>query len=101
MEGVWACLRWRNTGAPGHARGASGVPGGMYEMGRIYQQGTGVRQGYRQARTWYERAAKKGLPDAMNRLGDLYQNGWGVKRDPARAAYWYGRARQAAPASAS
>ncbi len=72
-----------------------GLPRGMFELGRAYQEGIGVRKDYAAAKTQYERAAAAGSADAKNNLGVLYQNGWGVPPNRERALQLYREAAQA------
>ncbi len=61
-------------------------------LGEIYAEGKQVRQDYREAIKWYQKAADKGLAKAEYNLGVLYEIGQGVTRDEAEAARWYGKA---------
>ncbi|HZR18146.1 MAG TPA: tetratricopeptide repeat protein [Verrucomicrobiae bacterium] len=61
-------------------------------LGSAYALGNGVKQDYRQAATWYQRAAAQGSTVAQNALGELSEAGQGVPQDNAQAANWYRRA---------
>ncbi len=54
-----------------------------------YLAGRGVRQDFKLAAYWYEKAAGAGDPRAELQIGYFYESGIGVPRDPARAAHWY------------
>jgi TPR repeat protein len=48
--------------------------------------------GYKEAMTWYRKAADQGDPDAMTRMAYLYAKGLGVKRDKNDAMQLYQKA---------
>jgi hypothetical protein len=54
--------------------------------------GWGVRQDYREAMTWYRKAADRGYATAQSNIGWLYHNGWGVKQDYGEAMTCYRKA---------
>ena len=58
-------------------------------MGVLYANGTGVKQDYSVAATWYSRAADQGNAIAQRNLALLYECGVGVKQDDAEALRWY------------
>ena len=62
---------------------------GQYFIGRMYNNGEGVAQDYKEAEKWYRAAAKQGLADAQNNLGLMYDNGRGVLQDYILAHIWY------------
>ena len=64
----------------------------QFWLGRLYQQGQGVKQDYQEAVKWYRKAADQGNSYAQNNLGRLYQQGRGVKQDYQEAAKWYRKA---------
>jgi TPR repeat protein len=45
----------------------------MTNLGWLYQEGEGVKQDYRQAKNWWEKAAALGQATAMNNLAWLYE----------------------------
>jgi TPR repeat protein len=57
-----------------------------------YESGRGVHRDYKQAHTWYRKAADQNLSGAEKEVGYFYQSGLGVKRDYAQALTWYRRA---------
>ena len=61
----------------------------QYNLGLIYDTGTGVLQDYKTAAKWYEFSAKQGNPDAQSNLGVMYDNGYGVLQDYVRAHMWF------------
>jgi len=71
---------------------ANGDPSAEFEVAARFAEGKGVQQDFKQAVSWYNRAATKGFAAAQYRLGTLYERGLGVKADPARAKVWYQRA---------
>ena len=53
----------------------------QFALGRMYYDGTGVRQSDKNAAQWYERAAEQSHPVAQNNLGLMYFEGRGVGQD--------------------
>ena len=66
--------------------------GAQLAIGRMYERGIGVPQGYAKAVEWYRRAAEQGLARAQYNLGRMYDYGRGVTQDYAKAVKWYRRA---------
>jgi hypothetical protein len=64
-------------------------PPTTYNLGRLYEQGSGVPRDSGLARLWYEKAAVLGDPEAMLSLGVLYENGRGVPTDYEQARQFY------------
>ena len=58
----------------------------------LYEDGRGVKQDYKQAAHWYNKAAEAGFTEAQNNLGVLYVMGNGVKKDPKRAKQLFSNA---------
>jgi uncharacterized protein len=71
------------------ASAEKGNPVAQNNVGAKFATGDGVAQDYRQAATWYEKAASAGYAVAQHNLGGLYEHGLGVDKDPAAAAVWY------------
>lgn len=71
------------------AQAAAGDGVAMTTLGKMYEEGTGVRMDYEQARRWYEKAASAGDGDGMSRLGLMYGKGRGVRQDMVEAFRWY------------
>lgn len=61
-------------------------------LGVMYCNGEGVRQDYKRARSWFEKAAAQGYAKAQVNLGVMYAKGQGVRQDYARARSWYEKA---------
>jgi Sel1 repeat len=61
----------------------------QYNLGRIYQQGIGVKQNNTEAADWYRRAAEQGHSEAQNSLGLLLV---ADQRDYPGAAQWFAMA---------
>ncbi|KAK8892521.1 hypothetical protein M9Y10_029754 [Tritrichomonas musculus] len=57
-----------------------------FNLGRLYEQGEGVKQDYSIAIEYYEKAAKLNNSASFNQLGYIYSNGLGVKQDYSKAA---------------
>jgi localization factor PodJL len=70
-----------------------GDPGAEFEVAARLAEGKGVKQDFKLAMTWFQRAANHGLAPAQYRLGTLYERGLsGTKPDLQRARIWYKRA---------
>jgi TPR repeat protein len=61
----------------------------QFDLGLLYQTGTGVAQDFTEAMTWYKKAAEQGLADAQLNIGYLYDKGNGVTQNAATATQWY------------
>ena len=64
----------------------------MYNEGKKYYYGNGVTQDYKQAVSWYQKAAENGNVSAMINLGYCYKKGKGVFQDYEHAVSWYRKA---------
>ena len=64
----------------------------QYNLGLMYDNGTGVAQDYKEAVRLYGLAAAQGLAKAQSNLGVMYANGQGVAQDYKEAARLYGLA---------
>ncbi|MBI1215799.1 MAG: hypothetical protein GC185_08275 [Alphaproteobacteria bacterium] len=69
----------------------NGDPAAQVVLGLRYQSGKGVKQDYRQAREWYEKAASREYVPAYNYLGIIYMWGLGEKRDASLAANYFSK----------
>jgi hypothetical protein len=69
----------------------------QFNLGKMCEEGRGVKQDYAQAAHWYRKAAEQGHSDAQYNLGVLYDNGQGVPQDGLQAALWYRKAREDGP----
>lgn len=69
--------------------------GGDYYLGK-----NGKPQDYRQAVSWYRKAAAQNNADAQNNLGYCFQWGHGEQQDHAEAVRWYRRAAERGHAGA-
>jgi uncharacterized protein len=70
----------------------AGFADGQYELGQMYEIGTGVPLDYEKSFYWYSKAAAQGLALAQNRLGAAYAEGKGVTLDDRRAFEWFSKA---------
>ena len=61
----------------------------QYNLGVMYDQGTGVSQDYKKAAEWYQKAAESGDADAQNALGAMYANGEGIPQDYVMAHMYF------------
>ena len=64
----------------------------QYELGRLFFEGRGVPQDYRESLHWYRAAADQAYAPAQSSLGFMYEQGLGVPRDYAEALQWYHKA---------
>jgi TPR repeat protein len=78
----------------------SGDANAQFNVGAMYENGSGVRQDYAEAARWYRKAAELGDARAQYNLGIMNQNGWGVPQDYAEAVKWYRKAAKQGVASA-
>jgi hypothetical protein len=67
----------------------AGNANAQFNIGSMYENGSGVKQDYAEAAKWYRKAAKRGDVSAQDNLGIMTQNGWGVPQDHAEAVKWY------------
>lgn len=70
----------------------SGTAWAQADMGSYYEDGIIMDVNYREAATWYLRAAEQGYAGAQTNLGVMYANGQGVEPDMKRAIEWFKRA---------
>jgi uncharacterized protein len=60
-----------------------------HKIGRIYEDGLGVPQNYKEAMKWYRLVAEQGYGDAQQDVGRMYVDGVGVKQDLKEGVKWY------------
>ena len=72
----------------------------QFNLGKMYEQGQGVKQDYTQAADWYRKAAEQGHAVAQFNLGSIYGFGFGVKQDDAQELFWYRKAAEQGDADA-
>ncbi len=65
-----------------------GNPHAQYNIGVMYDLGTGVEQDRAKAVIWYRKAANQGHDKAQFNLGALYANGEGVSQELVLAYKW-------------
>ena len=81
-----AAARWfRLAAEQGHLAG-------LYWLGLMYEEGTGVPQDTREAMRWFRLAAEQGYSEAQQAIGIRYEQGRGVPKDVAEAIRWFRRA---------
>ncbi|MEM7209485.1 MAG: SH3 domain-containing protein [Pseudomonadota bacterium] len=61
----------------------------QYNLGAMYDTGSGVEEDNETAVRWYAAAAEQGLSSAAFNLGNMYREGHGVDQDHDEAARWY------------
>jgi TPR repeat protein len=72
----------------------------QFNIGSMYENGSGVKQDYAEAARWYRKSAERGDARAQYNLGIFHQNGWGVPLDLTEAVKWYRKAAMQGAASA-
>ena len=60
----------------------------MFNIGRLYERGTGLLQNYSEAEKMYLQSAKQGHVAAQSQLGTLYASGPKVFDRPVEAYAW-------------
>ncbi len=66
----------------------------LWNLGKFYEEGLGVKQDSAAAMKWYRKAADKGDADAQNQIGYFYNNAVGTARDLVKARHWFELAAQ-------
>jgi TPR repeat protein len=69
-------------------------------LGRLYDEGWGVRHDSRTATRWYLRAGEGGLPEALYFVASAYYAGDGIETDRKKAFSWYRKAAAAGDSAA-
>ena len=64
----------------------------QFNLGLMYDSGTGVPRNLETAASWYRRAAEAGDRTAQSYLGEMYAKGQGVEQSFEQAAEWYEKA---------
>lgn len=70
----------------------NGDAGSCLNLGNLYYDGDGVKQDYKKAREFWNKACEMGEADSCSILGYLYEIGQGVKQDYKKAMEFYGKA---------
>ena len=68
---------------------AKGDAHAQYELGYMYDRGLGVHQDFKEAASWYRKAAEQGNASAQFYLGQIYDLGKNIEPDYNEAAAWY------------
>ncbi len=71
---------------------ANGDACAQFDLGFMYDRGLGVPQDYKEAASWYRKAAEQGNASAQFYLGQMYDIGNSVPQDYQEAALWYRKA---------
>ena len=71
------------------ANATSGDVMAQMKLGQCYRQGNGVGKDYKQAFTWFRKAAEQGNPQAQYNLARCYSTGAGVAKNEKEAVKWY------------
>ena len=73
----------------------------MYQLAKLYVEGTGMKTDMQRGIFWYRQAATHNHEEAMYALARLYEAGWSQKHGIKDAMYWYKRAAHAGHAAAA
>lgn len=66
-----------------------GDPRAQFNLGALFEDGTGVKVDELQASKWFEKAAKQQFTKAQVRLGRMLRDGRGLAQNDKQAAKWY------------
>ncbi len=80
-----ALALWRPLAESGHLDA-------QFNLGLMYDSGTGVPRDLETAAMWYQLAAEAGDRTAQSYLGEMYATGHGVEQSFERAVEWYEKA---------
>ena len=80
-----ALTLWQKAAKQGNASA-------QYNLGWMYNNGTGVKKNYKKAVALYQEAAEQGNARAQVNLGTMYYNGTGVKKNKIKAYQWWRKA---------
>lgn len=80
-----AFIFWKPLAEAGHVDA-------QFNLGLMYDNGTGVARSLETAAAWYRRAAEAGDRTAQSYLGEMYAKGQGVEQSFEQAAEWYEKA---------
>ena len=67
-------------------------PAALFELGKLYTDGTSVGKDLAKAAQWYERSAELGFAPAQYIIGNFNEKGLGIEKNAAVAAEWYEQA---------
>lgn len=66
-----------------------GDAGAQNNLGVLYMEGDGVKQGYKEAAKLFRKAAEQGIASAQANLGSCYAGGSGVPQSWGEAYFWW------------
>jgi TPR repeat protein len=66
-----------------------GDAGAQNNLGVLYMEGDGVKQGFKEAAKLFRKAAEQGIPSAQANLGSCYAGGSGVEQSWEEAYFWW------------
>ena len=72
----------------------NGYAPAQHNLAITYANGIGVKQDFKEALKWFQKAAEQGVAESQFSLGLSYYKGDGVKQDFKEAANWYQKAAQ-------
>ncbi len=68
------------------------LPAAQYNLGVLYEQGSGVKQDFKQAIHWYQKAAQQNHANAQYNLGYLLLEGFQVPKEATLGLQWLEKA---------
>ncbi len=90
-EDLFAAKRYEEA-KPLYEQAAQTDGQAMYRLGKIYEDGLGVAQDYRESLSWFRKGAEHGNASAMVGVGFAYSSAHGVTQDYKQAMDWYRKA---------
>lgn len=66
----------------------SSDPGAQCLLGRLFEDGAGVKQDLREAFDWYKLSAEQGVVEAQDRLAMFYERGTGTDKNLKESHRW-------------
>jgi hypothetical protein len=81
-------------------QGAAVDPEAMRVLGKLYQDGDGVKKNLEKSFNYFKSSAELGNVGAQMNLGYCYLNGLGTLADPSKALFWYTKSAESGDADA-
>lgn len=70
------------------AMSMSADPGAQCLLGKLFEDGSGVKQDLREAFDWYKLSAEQGVVEAQDKIANFYERGTGTNKDLKESARW-------------
>ena len=68
-----SCSGWAETFEERSALAEQGYAASQYNLGRMYYNGEGVLQNYKQAAKWFTKAAEQGMAEAQKMASEMVE----------------------------